>query len=45
MQSQMVLETSERLAILLAQNLGMNETREPIIRDNIGNLYKPLGSK
>lgn len=37
MQSQMVLETSERLAILLAKSLGMNETREPIIRDNIGN--------
>jgi len=38
MQSQIVLESSERLAILLAKNLGMNETSEPLIRDNIGNL-------
>ena len=37
MQSQMVLETSERLAILLAKNLDSNETRDPIIRENIGN--------
>ena len=36
MQSQMVLQTSERFAILVAENLDMNETVE-IVRDNIGN--------
>ena len=37
MQSQMVLQTSERLAILVASNLDTNESRDAIIRDNIGN--------
>lgn len=32
----MVLESSERLAILLAKSLDGNETRAPIIRNNIG---------
>ena len=36
MQSQMVLQTSERFAILVAENLDTNETLE-IVRDNIGN--------
>ena len=37
MQSQMVLQTSERFAILVAENLDTNETRE-IVRENIGNV-------
>ena len=36
MQSQMVLQTSERFAILVAENLDTNETRE-VAKDNIGN--------
>ena len=36
MQSQMVLQTSESFAILIAENLDTNETRE-VVRDNIGN--------
>ena len=37
MQSQMVLQTSERFAILVAENLETNEARE-VVRDNIGNV-------
>ena len=36
MLSQMVLKTSERFAILLAENQDTNEPLE-IVRDNIGN--------